>query len=188
MPSIRQAYSSISQEEKQRLLSSANTITYSSSSTAAMAVRSKPTSSAVGRTEQTRSHGFPDSRDHANSQAQEFAGPQNRDRRRSSSGRGRPLCDHCGNLGHWIQKCYKLHGYPPGHPKAKKNSSQNSNRHKGISMANQVREALSINEGSITISNAQLKQLFSLLNNQNECSNSKANAVTKPGSGYEEDD
>ncbi|CAL9217116.1 unnamed protein product [Arabidopsis halleri] len=27
----------------------------------------------------------------------------------------RPLCTHCGLSGHVIQKCYKLHGYPPGY-------------------------------------------------------------------------
>ncbi|XP_072083676.1 uncharacterized protein [Arachis hypogaea] len=25
----------------------------------------------------------------------------------------RPLCSHCGILGHTINKCYKIHGYPP---------------------------------------------------------------------------
>lgn len=25
-----------------------------------------------------------------------------------------PLCTHCGQLGHTINKCFKLHGYPPG--------------------------------------------------------------------------
>jgi hypothetical protein len=41
LPSVRQAYSSVSQEEKQRLLSSTHTAINSSSS-AAMAVQSKP--------------------------------------------------------------------------------------------------------------------------------------------------
>ncbi|KAG7545539.1 Reverse transcriptase RNA-dependent DNA polymerase [Arabidopsis suecica] len=27
----------------------------------------------------------------------------------------RPLCTHCGQSGHVIQRCYKLHGYPPGY-------------------------------------------------------------------------
>ncbi|CAL9247735.1 unnamed protein product [Arabidopsis halleri] len=27
----------------------------------------------------------------------------------------RPLCTHCGQSGHVIQKCFKLHGYPPGY-------------------------------------------------------------------------
>ncbi|CAA7045655.1 unnamed protein product [Microthlaspi erraticum] len=29
--------------------------------------------------------------------------------------RQRPICTHCGQLGHVVQKCFKLHGYPPGH-------------------------------------------------------------------------
>ncbi|XP_057953807.1 uncharacterized protein LOC131148088 [Malania oleifera] len=29
-------------------------------------------------------------------------------------GKERPLCTHCGKLGHTIDKCYKLHGFPPG--------------------------------------------------------------------------
>lgn len=27
----------------------------------------------------------------------------------------RPICTHCGIPGHIVQKCYKIHGYPPGH-------------------------------------------------------------------------
>ena len=29
-------------------------------------------------------------------------------------GKYRPLCTHCGKLGHTMDKCYKLHGFPPG--------------------------------------------------------------------------
>ena len=25
------------------------------------------------------------------------------------------MCSHCGVIGHTIEKCYKLHGYPPGY-------------------------------------------------------------------------
>ncbi|XP_024006280.1 uncharacterized protein LOC112082872 [Eutrema salsugineum] len=32
----------------------------------------------------------------------------------------KPMCTHCGRLGHTIQKCYKLNGYPPGHKFAQK--------------------------------------------------------------------
>jgi len=39
---------------------------------------------------------------------------QRDDRNRSHKlGKGRPKCDHCGRLGHKIDKCYALHGYPP---------------------------------------------------------------------------
>ena len=33
----------------------------------------------------------------------------------SNSKKDRPLCSHCNILGHTIDKCYKLHGYPPGY-------------------------------------------------------------------------
>ena len=26
----------------------------------------------------------------------------------------RPSCSHCGVAGHTVEKCYKVHGYPPG--------------------------------------------------------------------------
>ena len=69
---------------------------------------------------------------------------------------------------------------PPGHPKARMTSDSNSNRYKGFSTTNQVSEA---DEGrlEVALSESQLKQLLSLLNNQDEGSSSKANAVTKPG-------
>ncbi|RVW78235.1 Retrovirus-related Pol polyprotein from transposon TNT 1-94 [Vitis vinifera] len=95
------------------------------------------------------------------------------------SGRGRPQCSYYGDMGHWVQKCFQLHGYPPGHPKARMNLGSNSNQNKSFSTANQVSEA---DEGkpAIALLEAQLKQLLSLLNNQDENSSSKVNAVTKP--------
>ncbi|RVW24424.1 hypothetical protein CK203_093237 [Vitis vinifera] len=59
------------------------------------------------------------------------------------------------------------------------NLGSNSNRNKSFSTANQVSEA---DEGkpTVVLSEAQLKQLLSLLNNQDENSSSKVNAVTKP--------
>ena len=32
----------------------------------------------------------------------------------NAKGKKRPLCTHCGKLGHTVDKCYKLHGFPPG--------------------------------------------------------------------------
>ena len=46
---------------------------------------------------------------------------------KSTKGKGRPVCSHCGKVGHFMEKCYKLVGFPPGY------------KQKGIvSMANQV--------------------------------------------------
>ncbi|KAL5746921.1 hypothetical protein ACOSQ2_024218 [Xanthoceras sorbifolium] len=34
--------------------------------------------------------------------------------------RDRPICSHCGITGHFVDRCYKRHGYPPGYkPKPK---------------------------------------------------------------------
>lgn len=33
----------------------------------------------------------------------------------SSKKRERPLCTHCGLQGHTVDRCYKLHGFPPGY-------------------------------------------------------------------------
>ena len=38
--------------------------------------------------------------------------------RLKSTKKDRPLYAHCGLLGHTEDRCYKLHGYPPGHPKS----------------------------------------------------------------------
>ncbi|GAB2297144.1 hypothetical protein Dimus_031245, partial [Dionaea muscipula] len=42
--------------------------------------------------------------------------------RSRDKGKDRPICEHCrtlgfSGLGHTIDHCYRLHGYPPGHPK-----------------------------------------------------------------------
>ena len=101
------------------------------------------------------------------------------DRRRMGSGRGRPPILVLWRYGPLVQKCFQLHRYPPGHPKTRMNLGSNSNQNKSFYAANQVSEA---DEGrpAVALLEAQLKQLLSLLNNQDENSSSKANAVTKP--------
>uniref|UniRef100_A0A803PRT7 Polyprotein n=1 Tax=Cannabis sativa TaxID=3483 RepID=A0A803PRT7_CANSA len=43
-----------------------------------------------------------------NSESGQFTGS-------SQFGRSKMVCTHCGMTGHTIAKCYKIHGYPPGH-------------------------------------------------------------------------
>lgn len=40
--------------------------------------------------------------------------------------RERPKCDHCGWVGHTIEKCYHIHGFPPDHPRSQKTNSKSS--------------------------------------------------------------
>lgn len=50
----------------------------------------------------------------------------------SGNGRGqkreRPLCTHYNMLGHTIDKCYKLHGYPPGYKPRQKTQNISTNQ------------------------------------------------------------
>ena len=48
-------------------------------------------------------------------------------------GMERPLCTHCGKLGHTVEKCYKLHGFPPGY----KFKNRNMMAHQVSAVANQ---------------------------------------------------
>ncbi|KAL5798940.1 hypothetical protein ACOSQ2_003760 [Xanthoceras sorbifolium] len=170
LPSIRQAYSSVSQEEKQRLLSTIQTATELSS--AAIAVRHNNYGGKSNFSAGTdRSYQSPANR---SSQPQNVCSEGerrfNQDRCRFGSGKGRPQCTHYGEISPWVQKCFQLHGYPSGHLKARMNSGPNSNQHKGFSAANQVSEVSHNAEvrPTVSLSETQLKQLLSLLNNQDE--------------------
>jgi hypothetical protein len=182
LPSVRQAYSSVSPEEKQRLLSSMHTVNDSVDS-AAMAVHSnsgKTTSlTGTGKSERSyQSYGTHDFR----SQPETFARRHDQDKRRFGSRKGRPFCSHHGEPGHWVQTCYELNGYPAGHPKARHNSGSKRFGNNNRSVANHVSEDFSKEDGKsvVGISETQLKHLLSLLN-KNEGPSSQANAVTKPG-------
>lgn len=50
----------------------------------------------------------------------------------------RPVCSHCNISGHTVDKCYKIHGFPPGHPKHKQKQQPDSKIN-----ANQIREGTS---------------------------------------------
>ncbi|XP_075648679.1 uncharacterized protein LOC142619466 [Castanea sativa] len=68
----------------------------------------------------------------------------------------RPLCTHCNMLGHMVDKCYKLHGYPPGY------------KHKGKinASANQVTYPQGASDASAQcpITKAQCEQLLAFFN------------------------
>ncbi|XP_004298166.1 PREDICTED: uncharacterized protein LOC101305751 [Fragaria vesca subsp. vesca] len=183
LPTVRQAFSSVLQEEKQRLIASSHMVEDSGS--AAMAVQSENNRSA------------PEAR---NDQANRFSGNNNRfsggdrsnrstwndrtergggthrgswnggrrgdqNHRRFGSERRRPQCTYCGDMGHWVQTCHKLHGYPEGHPKARDNPG-NFNRTAAANYASEER--------LVSIPEDQLKQLLSLIpKTQDEDSNNK---------------
>jgi hypothetical protein len=81
-----------------------------------------------------------------------------------------PVCSHCGITSHKVEKCYKIHGYPPGY------------KPKGRAAANQVTISGMGNQGSapLPITSEQCQKLISFLNSQmsNEASTSNHQATT----------
>ena len=86
----------------------------------------------------------------------------------------RPICSHCNIAGHTVDKCYKLHGYPPGY-KSKMNSTggrgfSSSTSHQA--QANQVNSSPS--SPATTLSVSQCQQLIDYLHSQLRVSSSSS--------------
>ena len=80
------------------------------------------------------------------------------------SRRGRPFCTHCNIHGHTVERCYKLHGYPPGYNKSNKPKD---------AVANQVQSSEGVPNSTDDahtllpqLNAAQYQQLLNLLANQ----------------------
>jgi hypothetical protein len=43
-----------------------------------------------------------------------FSSPNTRSRKPHAEQKVKPTCNHCGIVGHTVEKCYRVHGYPPG--------------------------------------------------------------------------
>ena len=80
--------------------------------------------------------------------------------------RDRPLCSHCGRQGHTVDKCYKLHGFPPGFKSKAKVVSTKAQVNQATSVINQT-VGSSPGESSLSsLTNSQCQQLIALLNSQ----------------------
>ncbi|KAL4285046.1 hypothetical protein GQ457_16G030870 [Hibiscus cannabinus] len=75
--------------------------------------------------------------------------------------RSRPQCSHCGLLGHTKEKCYKLHGYPPGYVSRSKNQVAHSNAAVDVT-------------GTDSLSTQQCQQLIAMLTSQLQTASSSA--------------
>lgn len=62
----------------------------------------------------------------------------------------KPVCSHCGVTGHTIEKCYRIHGFPPGFKFTKDKSV-------GTSFANQV-QTVDTSSSPMPFSQAQVQQ------------------------------
>jgi len=48
----------------------------------------------------------------------------------------RSICTHCGYHGHTIEKCYKLHGYPPSYKMKQRNTPNHYNNNNAPNQVN----------------------------------------------------
>ncbi|KAL4363042.1 hypothetical protein GQ457_04G026360 [Hibiscus cannabinus] len=78
------------------------------------------------------------------------------------SKKSRPQCNYCGLLGHTKDKCYKLHGYPPGY---KTRNTQNTAVANAVLHDDQVFKAPSESLGD-TLTTHQCQQLIAMLTSQ----------------------
>ena len=84
-----------------------------------------------------------------------------------NKGKGRPVCSHCGKIGHFVGKCYKLVGFPPGY------------KQKGrVPVANQVifdgeigQSEVASQSSSFPFTPEQCQQLLSMLSSHASSSN-----------------
>ncbi|KZV47147.1 hypothetical protein F511_16989 [Dorcoceras hygrometricum] len=85
----------------------------------------------------------------------------------SKGGRGdRIICSHCHFRNHTVDKCYKLHGYPPGHPKFKSQISQGSAHAHQASSSSETRQETQQIDHSDSLTQSQCKQLIEFLSSK----------------------
>ncbi|KAL5561318.1 hypothetical protein UlMin_031065 [Ulmus minor] len=91
------------------------------------------------------------------------------------SKKDKPFCTHCGMLGHTVDKCYKIHGYPPGYkPKGKFPDPMKGQQEKDSYSKPVVNQSGVINEkdGQVMVNDSnglttsQCQQLISFLSSQ----------------------
>ncbi|KAL5552462.1 hypothetical protein UlMin_039863 [Ulmus minor] len=116
LPPINKVFALISQEEHQRKVGVHTSSIYDPASTMAFAVKNA-NSNRTG-TSNSGSHN---------------SGVSKRYRKE------RPFCTHCNFHGHTIEKCYKIHGYPPGFKPKQRDNPPYSNSHIAV---NQVSNQL----------------------------------------------
>ncbi|XP_060961970.1 uncharacterized protein LOC133032138 [Cannabis sativa] len=89
--------------------------------------------------------------------------------------RNRPFCTHCNILGHTIEKCYKIHSYPPGFNKQNKSKEAGANQ---VQTGTEEDTTASENHAMLPqLTNVQYQQLLNLLASQQT-----GNNVNEPGS------
>jgi len=105
---------------------------------------------------------------------------------RGTAARRQLFCEHCKITGHTIQKCYKLHGYPPGHRlyRGKRVAASVTQEQDCVSWLEDTHCSTNNQAPALalpTLNSEQYQQLMSLLSKQQSENNSSSPSV---GSGF----
>ncbi|GMJ13708.1 hypothetical protein HRI_005040000 [Hibiscus trionum] len=104
------------------------------------------------------------------------------------SKRSRPQCTHCHMLGHTKEKCFKLHGYPPGYSFRSQKNVSNAQAHAVADLVCAKETYLPSNDsGSVestnnTLTNQQCQQLIAMLTSQLNTTSQTPSVVDIPSS------
>ncbi|KAL5537487.1 hypothetical protein UlMin_045928 [Ulmus minor] len=139
MPPINRVFSLIVQEEQQR---KTNPPSDSNNSTGTMAFAVKTEAVKTGGSNSQR---FQNSNFNAS----------------KNQKRDRPYCTHCKILGHTMDQCYKIHGYPPGY-KFKINNNSNAAAHQVSASDDRPDQSSPFGSFVQNLSSNQYQQLMSL--------------------------
>ena len=82
---------------------------------------------------------------------------------KNSMGKDRPICTHCGKHGHTMEKCFKLHGFPPGFKSKRKTSMVNQ---VGIQDGTAEKGKSSNDATQFPFTQEQCQQFLAMLGNQ----------------------
>ena len=167
LPPINKVFALISQEEHQRKVG----VHVSSSSAGTMAFAVKNDYSKKPG-ESTRSY-------HSTGYRNNSGGYKNNSGNHNTGGykgqrKERPYCSHCNFHGHTIEKCYKIHGYPPGFTARQRYNNSYPNNHKIVNQVSNQSYYNSNNksdqQGTVgnfvqNLNTSQYQQFMSMLSN-----------------------
>ncbi|XP_075665179.1 uncharacterized protein LOC142634810 [Castanea sativa] len=75
-----------------------------------------------------------------------------------TKGKEKPICTHCGKIGHTVDKCYRLHGFPPGFKFKNKTAMAHQ-----VSLPHAQDLVSNTSTGNITFTTEQYQQLLALI-------------------------
>ena len=192
---INKVFSLVSQEETQRTVGSQLTSNSDTTNTMAFVVNDSNRFVNGGHTKSNATNGsyrFGNNNGGSNRPITAHNSGSNRLGNTNSGGPnsrgGRPFCTYCNFPGHVVERCYKLHGYPPGYRQKSKPNSANSSH----TMVNKISNDDNAHDASKAMSNTllqnrnteQCQQLMSLLSNHLSSAAHISDSTATPSTSY----